>query len=62
MDFYVRLNYKQYKELERQLINYKELETTHTTVSGYYHKALRIQVGEVTFEFQGPAVKEPLTE
>lgn len=59
-DFYVRLGYDEYKELERQLRNWQEIETTHTSVDGYYHKALRIRVGSVLFEFQGPAVKEPL--
>jgi len=62
MDFYVRLDYRQYKKLERQLETWKEIETTHTSVDGYYHKALRIEVGDVTFEFQGPIVKEPIVE
>lgn len=61
-DFYVRLDYRQYKHLEEQLKRWSELETVHTSVDGYYHKALRIEVGDVTFEFQGPAVKEPIRE
>lgn len=61
-DIYMRLDYRAYKHLEDQLRRFEELETVHTTVSGYYHKALRIEVGDVTFEFQGPAVKEPIVE
>jgi len=59
-DLYVRLDYEQYKRLEEQLENWREHETTHTSTEGYYHKALRIDVGEITFEFQGPVVKEPI--
>ena len=58
-DFYVRLNYDQYKSLEEQLSNFKNLETAHTSVEGFYHKSFRLKVGEVTFEFYGPSVKEP---
>lgn len=59
-DQYVRLDYRAYKHLEEQLEDFRSCETVHTSVDGYYHKALRIEVGEVTFEFQGPIVKEPL--
>lgn len=61
-DFYVRLDYRQYKHLEEQLANFKALETAHTSVDGFYHKAFRLEIGHVTFEFQGPAVKEPIHE
>lgn len=61
-DVYARLDYRQYKHLEDQLRNWKSLETVHTTVDGYYHKALRIDIGEITLEIQGPAVKEPIRE
>lgn len=60
MDLYVRLDYKQYKSLEEQLSRFEELETSHTSVDGFYHKAFRLDLGDVTFEFQGPAVKEPI--
>lgn len=59
-DLYVRLDYRQYKHLEDQLERFHELETSHTSVKGYYHKAFRLEVGDVTFEFQGPMVKQPL--
>lgn len=59
-DLYLRLDYRQYKHLEEQLKNWRSIETTHTSTDGYYHKALRIEAGEITLEFQGPAVKEPL--
>lgn len=61
-DFYVRLDYREYKHLEEQLASFKALETVHTSVDGYYHKAFRLDIGKVTFEFQGPAVKEPIKE
>ena len=59
-DIYLRLDYRQYKHLEYQLRNWQEVETTHTTVDGYYHKALRLDIGDITLEIQGPAVKEPI--
>lgn len=59
-DVYLRLDYRQYKHLEEQLRSWERVETTHTTVDGYYHKALRLDIGDLTLEIQGPAVKEPL--
>ena len=59
-DVYIQLNYDAYKELERQLLDYKQMETSHTTVDGFYHKAFRLQVGSIIFEFQGPLVHKPL--
>lgn len=61
-DVYARLDYRQYKKLEEQLTNWHEVETVHTTVDGYYHKALRLDIGDLTLEIQGPAVKEPIKE
>jgi hypothetical protein len=61
-DLYLRLDYRQYKRLEEQLRNWESVETSHTTVDGYYHKALRLDVGDLTLEVQGPAVKEPIRE
>lgn len=61
-DFYVRLDYREYKHLEDQIANYKDHETSHTSVEGFYHKALRLEVGSTTFEFQGPTVKEPIED
>lgn len=60
-DIYMRLTYEQYKNLEDQLVRFKELESEHRTVDGGYHKAFRLQVTEnLIFEFQGPLIKPPL--
>ena len=61
-NFYVQLGYDEYKELEQQLRNWEDIETSHATVEGFYHKALRIKIGTTLFEFQGPLVKKPITE
>lgn len=61
-DVYLRLDYRQYKHLERQLREFERCETVHTTVTGYYHKALRLEIGDITLEIQGPAVKEPIED
>jgi hypothetical protein len=61
-DIYLRLDYRQYKHLEAQLRAWAEIETSHTTVDGFYHRALRLEIGDVTLEIQGPAVKEPLRD
>ena len=59
-DIYISLRYEDYKELERQLSNYAAMETTHYTMaSDFYHRAFRLKVGDITFEFQGPLVKAP---
>ncbi|MGH7868955.1 MAG: hypothetical protein ACREP9_15295 [Candidatus Dormibacteraceae bacterium] len=60
-DLYMRLTYEQYKHLEEQIRRFKELETTHKTVGGGYHKAFRLHVTDtLVIEFMGPLVKEPL--
>ncbi len=62
-DLYMRLTYEQYKNLERQLDDWKSIETTHRTVEGGYHKALRLTITEsLIIEFMGPLVKAPLEE
>lgn len=61
-DVYLRLGYKDYKRLEDQLRHWEDLETTHTSVDGYYHKALRLDIGDLCLEVQGPAVKQPIRE
>lgn len=61
-DMYLRLGYKDYKRLEAQLCDWEQIETSHTSVDGYYHKALRIDLGDLCLEIQGPAVKEPIRE
>lgn len=60
-DIYMRLNHEQYKNIEAQLKSFNNLETTHRTVEGGYHKAFRLQVTEtLIIEFMGPIVKPPL--
>jgi len=60
-DFYVRLNYEDYKSIEDQMRKVDEIETTHRTVEGGYHKAIRLHLGgDTIFEFQGPLIKPPL--
>lgn len=58
-NIYLSLDYDEYKELEQQLRTWEDIETTHTTTAGFYHKALRLKIGDVLFEFQGPLVKAP---
>lgn len=44
-----------------QLRNFAELETTHRTVDGGYHKAFRLRLTETLIvEIQGPLIKPPL--
>lgn len=59
---YLRLDYRAYKRLELQLRHWEQIETAHTSVDGFYHKALRLDIGDLTLEIQGPAVKAPLRE
>ena len=60
-DLYMRLTYEQYKGLEDQLRRFEEIETTHRTVEGGYHKAFRLHVtDDLIIEFMGPLVKAPL--
>jgi hypothetical protein len=58
-DIYLALDYRAYKHLEDQLRRWETIETHHTSVDGYYHKALRLELGDLTLEVQGPAVKQP---
>ncbi len=60
-DLYMRVTYEQYKSLEDQLRRWEEIETTHKTVDGGYHKALRLHITDsLIIEFMGPLVKAPL--
>lgn len=59
-DLYLRLDYDDYKDLERQLKRWTEIETTHTTTAGFYHKAIRLRIGTITLEIQGPMVMRPI--
>ena len=59
-ELYVRLNYTQYKTLQAQLQDWDSIESSHTSVEGFYHKALRLEIGTMILEVQGPTVKTPL--
>ena len=59
-ELYVRLNYTQYKALQAQLEDWNSIESAHTSVEGYYHKALRLEIGSLIIEVQGPTVRQPL--
>ena len=61
-DVYIQLTYTQYKDMEGQLKDFSALETSHISVEGYYHKAFRLRVGDITFEIVGPSVKQPKQE
>lgn len=55
---YMHMTYEDYKNLEKQLANFKQLETSHKTVEGGYHKAFRLKVTDsLIIEFQGPLLK-----
>lgn len=52
---YVHLDYEAYKELERQMREFKE--TAHTSTGGFYHKSIRLWINPQTvMEFHGPLV------
>jgi thioredoxin reductase len=52
---YMHCGYEDYKELERQMKEFKE--TVHTTVSGYHHKSIRLKVNkDLIIEYHGPLV------
>lgn len=54
-DIYFNLTYDQYKALEEAMRRFPE--TVHGEGTEYYHKAVRIPVGDLTIEFHGPIVK-----
>lgn len=56
---YMSLPYEDWKALEDQCNRFAEIETAHTTTAGFYHKAFRLQLGDLLIEFQGPLVKAP---
>ena len=53
---YMQLAHEAYKSLEEQCKAFNE--TTHTTVTGFYHKSIRLRIGEgLIVEYHGPIVK-----
>lgn len=62
-DVYLQLDYRAYKHLEQQLRDWESIETVHLSMDQrYYHKALRLEIGDITLEIQGPAVREAIQE
>lgn len=54
-DLYVNLGYEEYKRLERACRAFAETE--HGKGTDYYHKSIRLPVGDTLFEFHGPNVQ-----
>jgi hypothetical protein len=52
---YFKLSYDEWKGLEEAMKAFNE--TSHGEGTEWYHKAVRIPVGELTIEFHGPGVK-----
>jgi hypothetical protein len=53
---YLSITYEEYRALEEQLRNFAEVEKTHGRGEPFYHKSLRLHIGDLTFEIHGPAV------
>ena len=54
---YMHLEYEDYKGIEDQMKAFSEIETSHRTEGGFYHKSVRIKVDKhLTIEFHGPLV------
>ena len=54
-DIYLNLTFDEYKNLEKQMKEFPE--TSHGEGTEWYHKSVRLTIGELTFEFHGPNVK-----
>ena len=51
---YMHLTYEQYKSLEQQMRKFAE--STHKTEGGFYHKSIRLEIGDLIVEYHGPLV------
>lgn len=59
-NFYVQLTYEQYKRLEEFIKDFNNVETTHESTNlddKFYHKSLRLPLGDVMLEAHGPLVR-----
>ena len=58
-DLYARLTYEEYKNFEKQLADYANLESFHqsTPDEKYYHRSFRLVIGDIILEVHGPLVK-----
>ncbi len=53
---YMSLDYEDYKNLEKQMVEFGE--TVHTSTGGFYHKSIRLRIGDgLVVEYHGPIVK-----
>ena len=60
-DMYFNLGYDEWKALEKAMKAFPE--TAHGSGTEWYHKSVRIPVGEhLTLEFHGPGVKARKSE
>lgn len=52
---YTHLTFEEYKNLEKQMTEFKE--TSHRTEGGFYHKSIRLQINPgLIHEYHGPLV------
>lgn len=51
---YLHVDYEAYKDVEAQMRAFAE--TTHTTTGGFYHKSIRLKLGDLVLEIHGPLV------
>jgi hypothetical protein len=52
---YLHVDYEGYKEVERQMREFKE--TAHKSTGGFYHKSIRLKIGpDLILEVHGPLV------
>lgn len=51
---YMHLSYEQWKSLEAQCKAFKE--TTHKSEGGFYHKSIRLDLGDLIIEYHAPLV------
>ena len=61
-DFYVRLSYEEYKRFEADLDNPNREKQHNTEDKQYYHKSIRLRLGDSWLEIHGPVVKAGLQE
>lgn len=54
---YLSVGYEDYKALETVCKNFEEFESTHTNVpETFYHKSIRLPLGDFTIEVHAPLV------
>lgn len=52
---YTHLQYEDYKNLEKQMREFKE--TTHVSTDGFHHKSIRLKINDsLIIEYHGPLV------